>query len=112
MNIYETFEPFRTPEKLLTETGKKMLKTLAKSNTLRVNCVNVQPQLENECGAITLALAVQLCFYHEDEGAIHHRMINVRDGLLQCLRLNQLNYFQFSKVKTIPTKKFLFSFDF
>ena len=112
VNVYETFEPFRTPEKLLTETGKKMLKILAKSKTLRVNCVDVKPQLENECGAITLALAVQLCFYHEDEGAIHHKMINVRDGLLQCLRLNRLNYFQFSKVKTMPTKKFLFSFDF
>ena len=105
----ETFEPFRSPTHLLTATGIQLLKTLTRSEHLQVHCINVEPQRENECGAISLGLAVQLCFYPEGEGAIRYRLLNVRDDLLHCLKQNALGYFRFSKVKTGNSKKILFS---
>ena len=81
------------------------------SENLKVNCVNVQPQQENECGAISLGLAVQLCFYPENEVAIQSRLVDVRNELFRSLKQNQLDYFKYVKVKTGQMEKILFSID-
>ena len=109
VDIYETFEPFRSPDSLLTENGKKILKILAKSQNLTVNCKNVQLQEESECGALAVALAVQLCFHAADEGAVHNKMKNVRRELFRCLKENKIDYFQCSKVKLRDNEKTVFS---
>ena len=88
---------------------KKILKILAKSQNLIVNCKNVQLQQESECGALAVALAVQLCFHAADEGAVHHKMKNVRKQLFRCLKENQINYFECSKVKMKENEKILLS---
>ena len=111
INVYETFEPFRSQTHLLTPDGIKVLKAVTLSENLKVNCVNVQPQQENECGAISLGLAVQLCFYPENEAAIQCRLLDVRNELFRSLKQNQLDYFKFSKVKNGQKEKILFSFD-
>ena len=109
VNIYETYQPFRNPKNLLRESGVKVIKMLTKSNSLKVNCMNVQDQTESECGAIALGLAVQLCFYPAGEGATQYRMHNVRRELFRCLHENQLSYFKCSKVKSAPQDKVLFT---
>ena len=109
VDIYETFQPFRSPDSLLTENGKRILKILAKSQNLTVNCKNVQLQEESECGALAVALAVQLCFHAADEGAVHNRMKNVRKELFRCLKENKIDYFQCSKMKLRDNEKTLFS---
>ena len=111
VNVYETFEPFRSRTHLLTQDGKKVLKALTLQENLKVNCVNVQPQQENECGAISLGLAVQLCFYPENEVAIQSRLVDVRNELFRSLKQNQLDYFKYVKVKTGQMEKNLFSID-
>ena len=111
VNVYETFEPLRSRTHLLTQDGKKVLKALTLSENLKVNCVNVQPQRENECGAISIALAIQLCFYPENEAAIQSRLIDVRTELFRSLKQNQLDYFKYAKVKTGQCEKILFSID-
>ena len=109
VDIYETFEPFRSHDSLLTENGKKILKILTKSQNLIVNCKNVQLQEESECGPLAVALAVQLCFHAADEGAVHLKMKNVRKQLFTCLKDNQIDYFKCSKVKMTDEQKTLFS---
>ena len=109
VNIYETFEPFRTPESLLTTDGIKLLKILTHSSQLRVNCIDVQLQDESECGAISLGLAVQLCFYASDEDAIQYKLRDVRKELFRCLKNNQISYFAYSKPKIKKAGKVLFS---
>ena len=109
VNVYETYHPYRSPEFLLNESGKKLLKILTHSKELQVNCINVQLQDECECGAISLGLAIQLCFYPADEGAVHYRMLDVRKELFRCLKENRLSYFKCSRVKTQQEEKILFS---
>ena len=58
VDVYETFEHYRTQDSLLTADGNKILKILASSEELQINCINVQLQEESECGAISLGLAV------------------------------------------------------
>ena len=58
VNVFETFEPFRSPESLLTADGAKLLKLLCRSeeNELKVNAINVKIQDECECGALAFGL--------------------------------------------------------
>ena len=109
VNVYETFEPFRCQQYLLSESGVKIIKMLTQSETLKINCINVQQQHESECGAISIGLAIQLCFYPEDEGAMYYRLNSVRTELFRCLRENQLSYFKYSKVKPGSQGRVLFS---
>lgn len=109
VDVYETFEPFRTADCLLTENGKKILKVLTQSEKLQVNAINVKTQDESECGAISVALAVQLCFRPADTDDIHYKMKDVRKELFRCLRENQIGYFTCTKMKIKPDEKILFS---
>ena len=111
VNVYETFDPFRTAKSLLTENGKKILKILTQSEQLIVNAVNVKTQEESECGAISVALAVQLCFHPADKDDIHYKMIDVRKELFRCFKENQIGYFKCVKTKIRPDEKILFSFN-
>ena len=107
VNVYETFAPFRSPDAILTSDGVNMLKILTKSKELKVNCVNVQLQEECECGAISLALAVQLCFFSGDE--VYHKMKDVRRDLFRCFKDDQLNYFSSTKRTIRSDDRILFS---
>ena len=99
VNVYETYSPFRNNENLLTNNCKSLLKILCQSEsaTLKVNCINVAEQSESECGALAVALAVHLCFYHPSENAIYKRLQNVRQTFLDCLKQNSLTYFKMTK---------------
>ena len=109
VNVYETFAPYRSADALLTKEGIRLLKSLTKSDKLTVNCVNVQLQDESECGAIALALAVQLCFYPPDGDDIFHKMKDVRKELYWCFKDNQLNYFTSTKKTVKSSERILFS---
>ena len=109
VNVYETFAPYRSADALLTKDGVRLLKSLTKSDKLTVNCLNVQLQDESECGAISLALAVQLCFYPPDGDDIYHKMKNVRKELYWCFKDNQINYFTSTKRTVKPSERILFS---
>ena len=99
VNVYETYSPFRNDENLLTQNCKSLLKSLCQSEsaTLKVNCINVAEQSESECGALAVALAVHLCFYHPSENAIYKKLQNVRQTFLDCLKQNSLTYFKMTK---------------
>ena len=112
VNIYETFEPYRDQEALLTPNGKTLVKTLCNSENknLKVNAVNVKLQDESECGAIAIALAVNLCFYAPSEEAVFRKIVKVREVLLDCLKNNHLNYFKMAPRQNISEhSKVLFS---
>jgi hypothetical protein len=110
VNVYETFGPYRNQEALLTPNGKTLLKILCNSEKLKVNCINVQLQEESECGAIAVALAVNLCFYAPDEEAIFRKVLNVRKTFLDCMKNDRLNYFNMAPRKFVAgLSKVLFS---
>ena len=111
VNIYETFAPYRSPDSLLTKDGVKLVKSLAQSDTLKVNCVNVQLQDESECGPIAIALAVQLCSYQSDPDEIYYKMKDVRRDLYRCFKDDQINYFTTIKKTIKPSERLLFSID-
>ena len=58
VNVFETFEPFRSPGSLLTDDGSKLLKILCRSeeSPLKVHAINVKIQDECECGALAFGL--------------------------------------------------------
>ena len=100
VNIYETYGPLRDAGSLLTPTGKKLIKRLCNSvydGDITVNCINVAEQEESECGVLSVALAVHLCFYAESENAIYNRIMDVRKTFLDCLKHNSLTYFKMTK---------------
>ena len=90
-NVYETFEPYRNPRSLLKEDGKRLLRSLcnAGDTTLKVKCIDVNLQEENECGPLAFGLALQLCFYYH-EGGLNSKLRDVRKHLLSCLKANEL----------------------
>ena len=90
-NVYETFGPYRNPRSLLKEDGKRLLRSLcnAGDNTLKVKCIDVNLQEENECGPLAFGLALQLCFYYH-EGGLNSKLRDVRKHLLSCLKANEL----------------------
>ena len=111
VNIYETYGPYRTAESLLTPNGRTLLNILCNSeaSTLKVNCINVAKQEESECGAISVALGVNLCFFAPSENAIFKRISNVRETYLDCMKRNSLTYFKMSPRMINDDFKVLFS---
>ena len=111
VNVYETYKPYRRKGSLLTSEQKKLLKTLknCKDKSLQVHCVNVVEQSESECGAISIALAVKLCFSAEDEKAVFERLIDVRKDFVTSLRANDLIDFHSRKSDEFDAKERLFS---
>ena len=98
VNVYETFPPYKQPENLLTPNGKTLLKILCNSTSnLQVNCVNVKEQEESECGALAVALAVNLCFYAQSEETLFRKIMDVRKTFLDCMKNNSLTYFKMSQ---------------
>ena len=84
VNIYETYGPLCDAGSLLTPTGRKLINKLCNSvydGDVTVNCINVAEQEESECGLLSVALAVHLCFYAESENAIYNRIVDVRKKL-------------------------------
>ena len=113
VNVYETFDPFRTEESLLTEEGKKLIKILTSCEKipLKVNAVNVKLQEESECGLLACALAVQLCFYAAEENAVYKKVLDVRKTALQCLQMNDLVPFNTSGRMKRSDKETLFTME-
>ena len=107
VKVYETFQPFRNAENLLTADGKRLIKLLCNTeNELTVSCVNVAEQVESECGALSVALGVHLC---SEENEIYNNIIDVRSTYLNCLQKNRLSNFKMSK-RDVNNQKNLFSY--
>ena len=111
VNVYETLQAYRKKSNILTNDQKKLLKKLKKceDRPLRVHCVNVVPQREAECGAISVALAAKLCFSTEDEKDVFEKFIDVRRDLALSLRENELMAFESKASNFIGSKEILFS---
>jgi len=77
VNVYETLNTYRQKSSLLTDDQKRLLKILMKSENddLLVNCVNVIPQKECECAAISIGLAVKLCFTAPGEKSLFEKFV-------------------------------------
>ena len=101
VNVFETLPAFKNRSTLLTEEQKGLLKILTKSGTknLKVNCVNVCPQTEQECGAISFGLGLKLCFTSPEERSIYESFVDPRRDFAQCLRQNDLVNFETRKVQ-------------
>ena len=112
VNVYETLPAYRTRAWILTNEQKKLLKVLTKcvNKPLKVNCVNVLPQTEAECGAISFGLGVKLCFSAPEEKAVFEKFVDVRRDFAECLKLNDLVEFESTKVlNRLKTNDILFS---
>ena len=112
VNVYETLPAYRTQSAILTSEQQKLLKVLTKceNKTLKINCVNVLPQTEAECGAISIGLAVKLCFSALEERAVFESFVDVRRDFAECLKLNDLVNFESRKVLSRLNKNdYLFS---
>ena len=111
VRVYETLLAYRKKDSVLTKDQKKLLKILknCQDKSLRVQCVNVVPQKEAECGAISVALAVKLCFTAEDEEAIFDSFVDVRRDLVATLRDNNLLNFESKRQTLVDLKQILFS---
>ena len=112
VRVYETLPAYRNPKTLLTEEQKKLLKKLAKikdEKLLRVDCVDVCPQREQECGAISFGLAVQLCFTFPEEKSLFASFVDVRRDFVKCLRANDVVMFE--TLKRDVSSDVLFSID-
>ena len=113
VNVFETLPAYRRNSNLLTEEQKTLLKILMKieNRNLKVNCVNVCPQKEHECGAISLGLCIKLCFTAPDERAIFESFVDARRDFAECLRLNDLINFESKIVENrLDSNDVLFSF--
>lgn len=75
VNVYETLSSYRQQTSLLTIEQRKLVKSLlkAENDKVKVNCINVLPQIESECGAISVGLAVKLCFSAPEEKAVFEK---------------------------------------
>ena len=110
VKVYETFQPFRNAENLLTADGKRLIKLLCNTeNDLTVSCVNVAEQVESECGALSVALGFHLCSFSPEENQIYNNIIDVRSTYLNCLQKNRLSNFKMSK-RDVNNQKNLFSY--
>ena len=98
------------PKFLLTEEQKKVLRKLTKiqdEKRLRVDCIDVCPQKEQECGAISFGLAVQLCFTFPEERSLFASFVDVRRDFVECLKAD--NLVEFETLKRDVTSDVLFS---
>ena len=110
VKIYETFQPYRSEESLLAADGKRIIRQLCNThNDITVSCVNVAEQVESECGMLSVALAVHLCFFAPTENKIYNNILNVRSTFLDCLKQNSLSYFQMS-TRDVNNAEILFSY--
>ena len=96
VNVYESLMKHRHQDEFLTDEQKKVLKLLTKTEVglLKVNCVNVAPQLGNECGALCVGLGAKLCFPQKDDSTVFDAFVNVRRDLVASLRRNELLEFE------------------
>ena len=97
VSCFETFQPFRNEDNLLTREGKKLIRLLfglkdSDKQVIEVNCINVPTQTESECGVIAFAIGSQLCF-HQPVGGVFHDILNVREHMFECLKRNELTDF-------------------
>ena len=85
----------------MAKEQKGLLKILTKceNDTLKVNCVNVCPQREAECGAISFGLGVKLCFTAPEERSVYESFVDARRDFAECLKLNDLVNFESRKVE-------------
>ena len=89
VRIYETFQPFRNEENLLTADGKMFIRILCNSKKeITVSCVNVAEKVESECGALSVALAVHLCSFSPETYNIYNNILDVRNTYLNCMKQN------------------------
>ena len=112
VNVFETLPAFKNHSTLLTDEQKGLLKILTKSekNYLKVNCVNVCPQTEQECGAISFGLGVKLCFTAPEERSVFESFVDARRDFVRCLRQNDLVDFETKKVENrLDVNDILFS---
>ena len=111
VNVYETFEGFRDKDAILTEEGLAIVRILSNSGVgkLLINCVNVHPQEENECGLLACALAAQLCLNAPEDRAYLKKILNVRKTVLESLKEDCLVPFKTSGRVTRAQKTYLFS---
>ena len=112
VNVFETLPAFRRQSHLLTEEQKKVLKIITKrvNSSLKINCINVCPQREAECGAISFGLGVKLCFSAPEEMSIYESFVDARRDFAECIRLNDLVNFESRKVQNrLDTRDILFS---
>ena len=109
-NIFETFDPYRDPDSLVTDNGKNLIKYLCNSgnNVLTLKCIEVVDQEESECGALAFALALQLCFFYHEEG-LNIKFRDVRKHFLSCLKRNELVDFPHDRIANNSEIKVLFS---
>ena len=110
VRAYETLPAYRNPKFLLTEEQKKVLRKLTKiqdEKMLRVDCIDVCPQKEQECGAISFGLAVQLCFTFPKERSLFASFVDVRRDFVECLKAD--NLVEFETLKRDVTSDVLFS---
>ena len=63
----------------------------------QAGCVNVVTQKEAECGPISVALAVKLCFSAEEEKTVFEKLVDVRRDLVDSLKRNDLVDFESKK---------------
>ena len=110
VRIYETFQPFRNEENLLTADGKKFIRILCNSKKeITVSCVNVAEQVESECGALSVALAVHLCSFSPETNNIYNNILDVRNTYLNCMKQDSLSTFKMSR-RDVYNQKILFTF--
>ena len=110
VNVYETFGPYRVANSLLTENGKRLIRSLCNADSpITVKAVNVAQQTESECGVLAVALAVHLCFFAQSEKKIHNTFMDVRSTFLNCLKLNSLTYFKMAK-RNVKNQENVFTF--
>ena len=88
---------------------KKVLKALTKSKNLVFNCINVVPQKEAECAAISVGLAVKLCFSAPAERSLFKEFVRTRQDFVECLRKNCLTDFHTKEVARSCERDVLFS---
>ena len=93
----------------MTADGKKFIRLLCNTkNEITVSCVNVAEQVESECGALSVALAVHLCFFSPEENNIYNNILDVRSMYLNCMQQNSLSYFKMSR-RDVYDQKSLFT---
>ena len=111
VNVYETFGPYRVANSLLTENGKRIIRSLCNADSLiTVKAVNVAQQTESECGVLAVALAIHLCFFAQSEKKIHNTIMDVRSTFLNCLKQNSLTYFKMAK-RNVKDQENVFTFE-
>ena len=75
----------------------------------QAGCFSVANKKEAECGPISVALAVKLCFSAEEEKAVFEKLVDVRRDLVDSLKRNDLVDFESKKDYIVGRKVVLFT---